>query len=144
MWFIHLSIEVRVCYEINTMPNFLSLLILTIIVGVTCHPIQRRQTKDYRCRVITNVCTVLWHIQDTMVHCPAGSACNSTAMGIIHSVIRTDFSAWVRCPFDQKTMRSLIVLCFDAGECKRGVSAVYLVRHTKYLQLQQYHSGGNL
>ena len=32
----------RVCYEINTMPNFLSLLMLTIIVGVTCHPIQRR------------------------------------------------------------------------------------------------------
>ena len=92
--------EVRVCYEISTMPNFLSLLILTIIVGVTCHPIQRRQTEDYRCRVITNVCTVLWHIQDTMVHCPAGSACNSTAMGIIHSVIRTDFSAWVRWPFD--------------------------------------------
>ena len=100
----------RVCYEINTMSNFLSLLMLTIIVGVTCHPIQRRQTKDYRCRVVTNVCTVLWHIQDTMEHCPAGSACNSTAMGIIHSIIRTDFSAWVRWPFDGKTMRSLIVM----------------------------------
>ena len=136
--------EVRVCYEINTIPNFRSLLMLTIIVGVTCHPIQRRQTGDYRCTVITNVCTVLWHIQDTMEHCPAGSACNSTAMGIIHSVIRTDFSAWVRWPFDGNTMRSLIVMFFDAGECKRGVSTVYLVRHIKYLQLQQYHSGGNL
>ena len=104
-------------YEINTMPNFLSLLMLTIIVGVTCHPIQRRKTEDYRCTVITNVCTVLWHIQDTMEHCPAGSACNSTAMGIIHSVIRTDFSAWVRWPFDGNTMRLLIVMFFYTGEC---------------------------
>ena len=124
-----------VFYKVNTMSSFISLLMLTIIGGVICHPIQRRQAGDYRCTVITNVCTVLWHIQDTMEHCPAVSACNSTAMGIIHSVIRTDFSAWVRWPFDGNTMRSLIVLCFDAGECKRGVSAVYLVRHTKYLQL---------
>ena len=125
MGFIHLSIKVRVCYEINTMPNFLSLLMLTIIMGVTCHPIQRRQTEDYRCRVITNVCTVLWHIQDTMEHCPAGSACNSTAMGIIHSVIRTDFSAWVRWPFDENSMRSLIVMCFDSkGACQSCTSSV--------------------
>ena len=130
-----MHIDVPVYYKVNTMSSFISLLMLTIIGSVICHPIQRRQAGDYRCTVITNVCTVLWHIQDTMEHCPAGSACNSTAMGIIHSVIRTDFSAWVRWPFDGNTMRSLIVLCFDAGECKRGVSAVYLVRHTKYLQL---------
>ena len=99
-----------VYYKVNTMFNFPSLLMFTIIVGVICHPIQRRQTEDYRCMVITNVCMVLWHIQDTMEHCPAGSACNSTAMGIIHSVIRTDFSAWVRWPFDENTMRSLIVM----------------------------------
>ena len=96
--------RVRVSYEMNTMSNFLSLLMLTILVGVTCHPIKRRQTENYRCRVVTNVCAVLWHIQDTMEHCPAGSACNSTAMGIIHSVIRTDFLAWVRCPFDENTV----------------------------------------
>ena len=107
----HLCIDVRVYYEMDTMLNFLSLLMLTIIVGVTCHPIQNRQTEDYRCTVITNVCTVLWHIQDTMEHCPAGSACNSTAMGIIHSVIRTYFSAWVRSAhFDENTVCSLIVL----------------------------------
>ena len=107
-----MCIDVPVYYKVNTMSSFISLLMLTILVGVTCHPIQRRQTEDYRCAVITNVCTVLWHIQDTMEHCPAGSACNSTAMAIIHSVIRTDFLAWVRWLFDQKTMRSLIVLCW--------------------------------
>ena len=112
----------------NTMPNFLSLLMLTIIVGVTCHPIQRRQTEDDRCTVITNVCTILWHIQDTMEHCPAGSACNSTAMGIIHSVIRTDFSAWVRWLFDENTMRALLVMFLiqvnAKGACQECTSSV--------------------
>ena len=104
-WWVHIvgclvhsstDVSVRVLRSKHNMSNFLSLLVLAIIVGVISHPVQRRQTGDDRCTVITSVCTVLWHIQDTMEHCPAESACNSTAMGIIHSAIRTDFSAWVR------------------------------------------------
>ena len=66
-YLVHSFIDMRVYYEGNTkMSNFLSLLMLAILVCVICHPIQRRQTEN--CTVITNVCTVLWHIQDTMKH----------------------------------------------------------------------------
>ena len=61
-----------------------------------------------------------------------GSACNSTAMGIIHSVIRTDFSAWVSSAhFDEN--RGLIInntTCIfqvnTKGACQQCTSSVIL------------------
>ena len=78
-----------------TKSNLLSLLVLTIIGGIICHTIQRRQADSTCHDTVTSVCRVLWYMNDTIKHCPNGSACNSTAMENILSTIGNDFSAWV-------------------------------------------------
>ena len=80
------------------MPTFASLLVLAIIAVVVSHPIQRRQSSaGESCRqTVTSVCRILWHIEDTIEHCPARSVCNSTALRRILAAIKADFASWVR------------------------------------------------
>eukprot|EP00731_Ephydatia_muelleri_P004293 Em0002g469a len=82
------------------MPTFVSILVLAIIVVVVSHPIQRRQSSAAEsCRqTVTSVCRILWHIEDTIKHCPARSVCNSTALRSILAAIKADFTAWIHTP----------------------------------------------